>query len=193
VKTAILIMAAGTSSRMGQPKQLLKVGDKTLLQLAVETALATYSSEVICVLGAFKDQITPTLTEYPVTLIDNPRYKHGLSSSIETGLDYLMKLNCDAALIILGDQPNLKAAHINELLNLWRKHPNDIAATAYPNGEGVPAIYPRRYFDALKQLQGDKGAREFLRNNKEEIRTVPHIALSDIDTLQDYENYIKVN
>ena len=193
MKTAIVILAAGKSSRMGQPKQLLKISDKTLLQLAVETALAADCSEVICILGAYKNRIAPTLANYSVTLIENKDYEDGLSSSLIKGLDYLTTRNYDAALMMLGDQPSLKSSHINSLLTLSREHPNDIVATTYPNTIGVPAIYPKRFFNALRQLQGDKGAKEFLLSKEEEIHKVPHPELLDIDTLDDYETYIKTN
>lgn len=176
---------------MGQPKQLLKIGDKTLLQLAVETALNSNCAEVICILGAYINKIKPTLLSYNIRIIDNWHYEEGMSSSIKIGMEFLRKKNFTAGLIMLADQPNIHKAHLRTLINLWSAQPNKIVATTYAKTLGVPAIYPKHYFEDLKQLNGDQGAREFLLSIQNEVLGIAHPNLTDIDTLEDYDNYTK--
>lgn len=190
MKTAILILAAGKSSRMGQPKQLLPIKHKTLLNSAIDTALASSCSDVICVLGAYKHKIKASIPPNSVKLLENTNFENGLSSSIIEGVNYLEKLNCDGLLIMLGDQPKISTSHLNQLLNSFENYPSQISATAYPNSLGVPAIFPKKFFEGLKQLTGDKGAKDFLNSRHHQIVQIKHSQLFDIDTIQDYEDYL---
>ena len=191
MKVAILILAAGQSSRMGRPKQLLTVDGKTLIERSIDTALASDSKAVYCVLGAHATTIRPLLTSFPVRIIENPNYKDGLSTSIVAGIEELEKDQMKAALVLLADQPKITVNHLNNLISLFMENPGQIAATAYQNTLGVPALFPNQYFAELKALTGDKGARVLLNEQADCIKAVPFADLTDIDTPEDYQQLLK--
>lgn len=190
MKTAILILAAGRSSRMGKPKQLLKVGAKTLLQMAIETALGASASAVYCVIGAQATAIREHIRGYPIHILENTEYNTGLSSSLKCGVEAVEKGHIRSVLVMLADQPKITTQHLKALLRVHEDAATAIVATGYPNGLGVPAVFSKIYFTSLKGLQGDKGARVMLNSNRDKAIGVPFTDLLDIDTPQDYQNFL---
>jgi molybdenum cofactor cytidylyltransferase len=189
---AVLVLAAGASSRMQTPKQLLKIGNKTLLEVVLEKALAISSSPIYCVLGANAATIQQETTTENVEYIFNENYQEGLSSSIVSGINYLEKNlpNLEGVFILLADQPAIEIAYLKNLLELFSKHKNKITASNYQKRNGVPAIFPKVFFNELKLLKGDFGAKDFLEENKNAIIVdSSDVCLIDLDTRSDYENY----
>jgi len=181
---AILILAAGSSSRMGKAKQLLPFKHTTLLGWAIEQAQATNAENIICVLGANVEKIEKSILKYNVRTVLNTDYLNGLSASIVKGIKELKKE--DAVLIILADQPNITSEYLNKLLEKYRKTPSKIIASNYNGFPGVPAIFPKKYYPELLNLRGDMGAKEFLNNLVQEIVIEEAIDLHDIDFPEDY-------
>jgi molybdenum cofactor cytidylyltransferase len=190
MKIATLILAAGQSSRMGQPKQLLKLGEKTLIQKSIETALAATSKNIYCVIGANASEILKHIKHYPLRIIENPNYKNGLSTSIKVGVTNIEQDDMEAVLIHLADQPKITNSHLNDLIGLFLKNPKKPVATAYQNSVGVPAIFPKTYFQNLKTLTGDKGAKPLLKELSKSINCIPFSELRDIDTPEDYKDLL---
>ena len=185
----IIILAAGSSSRMGSPKQLLPYKHTTLLGWAIEQALASEAQAVICVLGSNNELVKKSISHYPVKTIYNKRYKQGLSTSIVSAIK--TKPETEAILVMSADQPLIKASLLNELLRLHDKFPDKIIASNYGNSNGVPAVFPSQYFDHLLKLKGDKGAREFLNQTESDVLSISGIEfLKDIDTPNDYRNLV---
>ncbi len=182
--TAVLILAGGASKRMGDIKQLLAYRNTTLLGWAIDQAITSKADEVFCVLGANADHIQNRIGD-PVTWIMNHQYQDGLSSSIVAGVKALVDHR--AILIMLADQPNIMAENLNELLRLSDEYPNSIIASNYGNSIGVPAVFPKKVFPDLLELKGDKGAKNYLNQHKEEIHLVDSLRLTDIDTQEDYK------
>lgn len=186
MKTAILILAAGTSSRMGKPKQLLPYKHTTLLGWAIEQAQTSKADEVVCVLGANAQDIERSIKDYKLKIIYNPNYKEGLSSSILSGIKELQHFN--TTLIMLADQPNVTSSYLNKLLDASCKNPKVVIASGYGDSAGVPAVFPKKYYPELLQLKGDKGARCLLnRLTPRPIIINTSEKLEDIDTLSDYQ------
>ncbi len=190
MKIAILILAAGSSTRMGVAKQLLPAGDTTLLGVSIEQALQSKADKVYCVLGSNADVIKQSISKYNIESIFNPNYQTGLSSSIVSGIQQATNQNFDAVLILLGDQPLIKAAYLNEMMDTFKNHDEKIIASKYNNTFGVPSIIPKRYYDQLLKLKGDKGAKDFLNTNNEEIIPLKNTNLMDIDTKKEYQDYL---
>ena len=191
-KTAILILAAGSASRMGKMKQLLPYKNTTLLEWIIEQALKSIVKNVFCVLGANKEKIKKQFTTKPIEVIYNPNYKNGLSSSIVAGIDFLQKHNFDNALIILADQPHVTSEYLNSLIEASKKNPTKIIASNYQGSVGVPAMFPKKYFNDLLNLEGDKGAKNFLlQHNSNVLKINSHQNLLDIDTPEDYQHLLK--
>ena len=187
-KSAILILAAGKSSRMGSPKQLLPYKKTTLLGWAIKQAIQSKANAVFCVLGANAIPIKKSIENYSVTTIFNADFNHGLSSSIVAGINYLKDKDFDTVLIMLADQPNVTAHYLSELITTSEENSAKIIASTYDKKNGVPAIFPKHYFQQLLKLSGDKGAKYFLEKHQKEIISIKPINLIDIDTVNEYRN-----
>lgn len=182
-----IILAAGNSSRFGAVKQLHRVNGKGLLQQVVEQAQDLLGERVLVILGAEAGSIKPALMNYPATIIDNPAWQTGMASSIRTGVRALPS-TCEAVLILLCDQPLLNRRILKMLLETWRDNPDMIIASSYRQTLGVPAIFPAAHFNSLLALEGDRGARQFLLQQRDRVLSVPvPEAGIDIDTPADLE------
>jgi molybdenum cofactor cytidylyltransferase len=188
-RVAVLILAAGASSRMGRSKPLLELDGKTLLQRAAETALASRCRPVIVVLGSEAAQTRRALGGLPVEVVVNAEWKRGLSSSIRAGLAAL-EVSAEpvrAALIMLCDQPFVTSALIDQLVARYESSTATIVACEYADRVGAPALFDRTLFPELEKLSGDRGARPLLERDPERVARV-HVpeAAFDIDTPEDY-------
>ena len=182
--TAILILAAGSSSRMGKVKQLLPYKHTTILGWAIEQAQTSIAEEVFCVLGANSESIKESIEEYKVTTVLNPDYKKGLSSSIACGIKEL--LDKEAVLITLADQPMITNTYLNQLLDALHENPDKIIVSNYGTSVGVPAVFPKKYYGDLLLLEGDKGAKNFLNHRVSDSVKIGTADLTDIDLPEDY-------
>lgn len=190
-KTAILILAAGNSSRMGTAKQLLPYKQTTLLGWSIKQAQKSKACDVYCVLGANAEIIKKQIDNTSIKIIINPNYNDGLSTSIVFGVNYLMDKKIDSILIMLADQPNVTTNYLNEMLAIYKENPTKTIASNYKNKNGVPAIFPKSSFNKLLNLKGDKGAKELLNEQSSEIIKMKPFSLIDIDTNEDYQNLSK--
>lgn len=189
-KTAILILAAGESSRMGSPKQLLPYQNTTLLGWAIEQAKNSITTDVFCVLGANAVQVQQSIEKKNIEIIINKDFQNGLSSSIVAGINHLKAKKFDSVLIMLADQPNVNTDYLNKLITASEEKNNNIVASCYPKKTGVPAVFSKQYFNQLLQLKGDKGAKNLLNNSSNKIIIIKDDNLKDIDTKADYNNLI---
>jgi len=188
-KIAGIILAAGTSSRLGQPKQLLTYKGKTLLNWVIEVAIQSSLSQIILVLGHKADDIQKTIIYPNISILHNPQYHQGQSSSIRHGIKALDPL-IDAAMFLLGDQPMIKLETINTLIAAYGKEKSLIVMPTFQGKRGNPVIFDRRFFPQLKTLSGDSGGRVLFDENVDQILMVevddPGI-LMDVDSFEDYE------
>jgi molybdenum cofactor cytidylyltransferase len=186
----VIILAAGASTRMGRPKQLLLHRGQTLLRRTVETALASVCRPVVVVLGAHVESVRNELEQLPAYAAENPEWNKGMSSSIRIGLETLIASNSevDGAVIMLCDQPLVTAGVINELVEARRETGKAIVASAYGETRGVPALFSRQLFAEIASLKVNEGARQVIASHPDDVATVdfPEGAI-DVDTPQDYE------
>ena len=181
---------------MGRIKQLLPYGDGSLLELALEHALASQVDAVYCVLGAHAKQIQKKINNSGVTFITNPNWEKGLSSSIVAGVSYLesAKKIPESVLVMLADQPYVDNQYLEALIACHNKNPEHIVASSYRGVKGVPALFPKQYYQELLKLEGDKGAKAFLNNNTVDtlvITSKKQQTLMDVDTPEDYNNLLE--
>jgi len=183
-----IILAAGASSRMGSPKQLLEWRNRPLLEHAVVNARAILGERIIVVLGAHAESIQATVDLGAVTSIVNPGWQEGMASSIRAGVQALPE-SASAALILLCDQPLINAAHMQNLLNGWQTTPNRIVASQYHHSVGVPALFPSEFFEHLLTLKGDRGAKPVLMKFEGSLLKIslPEAEL-DIDCVADFDH-----
>ena len=193
-RIAVLVLAAGKSSRMKSIKQLEKINNQTLLDITIEKIQTLLSNSIFCVLGANTDKIKNEISSKKITFIHNEDYENGLSSSIISGLQYFKnhQLNFDSIFILLADQPAIEVSYLNAMISLSLENKDKIIASNYGAKFGVPAIFPSVYFDELLLIKGDKGAKEFI-NQKNHIVISSKLLtnLIDIDTKEDLNNFIK--
>ena len=188
--TAIVILAAGASKRMGEPKQLLPWGHSTLIEHVIQKSLKVEVKEVSVVLGANYDIINNKIKNYPINIINNIDWKVGLSSSISKAVThYIRDPKIDALIFILADQPFVTDDYLNLMLSNFTPNQNQIIATQYEDGKlGIPVLFDRYYFDELLSLNGDFGANHILQNNKSYVNILEaSFKCFDIDTKDDYK------
>jgi molybdenum cofactor cytidylyltransferase len=193
--TAIVILAAGSSSRMGQPKQLLEYKSETLIARICHLALDTECRPVVLVLGANADLIKQHVPiNEDLIVVHNPDWSQGMSTTLRTGIQQLQNASPEVEylLVLLVDQPFIDLKLINQLLSSAKLQPGKIVATAYDGILGVPAIFPKSYFELLSNIQGDKGARKVLMQHQEDVFPISFSqAAYDLDTPEDLENLLR--
>ncbi len=188
-------MAAGGSSRMGSPKQLLPWNNSTLIETAIKTALASSSGKIFVVLGANSNQISQHITSYDVETLYNMHWVKGLGHSIAAGVKHIMSHDSfNGVLVMLADQPLISSDDLDKLIASFKEGKRQIVATQYENTRiGVPAIFDQFYYQQLATLNEDKGAKEVLLANKEHILAIElSNKLLDIDTKEAYNKLLKI-
>lgn len=173
-----VVLAAGASSRLGHPKQLIEWQGKPLV-LDIAGKLQTAGIDRIAVVvGAEEAGVRAILAGMDLDLIPNPGWREGMGGSIAAGVAHAEKRGAEAVLIALTDQPRIDAGHYRGLLEKYAVT-HRIVATGYPDGSGVPAIFPRAHFEDLQKLEGDRGAREILARRSDVVEIVPNAAAAD--------------
>ena len=191
-KVAGIILAAGESTRMGKPKQLLDFKGKPLLQWAIDSALESRLEKIVLVLGHEHARIMATLDCSQISVILNSDYRQGQSTSLIIGLEQL-KDEYDGIIFILGDQPLVKAATLNQLLAAYEENHALITTPTYHGEPGNPVLMDRSLFPLLMDLDGDVGGRNLKQVYAEKTLHVPvsdHGILVDIDTPADYHQIL---
>ena len=193
-KRAVIVLAAGASTRMGSSKQLLPYKGKTLLQQVADTAKAAEVSLVITILGANAETILQQSGTGIHPYIVNENWREGMASSIQSGLKKALELRpgLEAVAFIVGDQPFLSSAVINELFTLMENTGLPIVACNYENTVGVPAVFSKTVFPALMELKGEEGAKKLIKAAGAQVALLhfPQGAI-DVDTKEDYSRLPK--
>ena len=188
-----ILLAAGESKRMGQPKLLLPFGNHTILEQTVDNLLNSRLDEVIVVVGHKSHEITKRLTNWPVKVVLNPGYHEGMGSSIAKGLN-LVDDSCRAVMIVLADQPFIGSKTINLLIEAFVNKDKGIVIPVYRGRRGHPVIFATKYRKRLQDLVDDVGGRQIIEEHEDDTFEVVIDSESiniDIDTMNDYRSHIK--
>lgn len=188
--TGAIILAAGNSSRLkGEQKQLLEFQGKTFLRRAAKIAVAANFHSIVVVLGANPEYLRKEIEDLPLRIVINEQWATGMSSSIKTGLAELIKeANREAVVIMLCDQPLVTTKTLVNLCEIFAQTGKPIAACAYENTVGVPALFSSGVFDELMNLHESEGAKKIIEKYAEKTALVPAPeAALDVDTTEDYE------
>lgn len=191
--TALIILAAGASSRLGFPKQTLLYKGKTLLELAIEAGLKSRCAEVFVVLGANAETIEPGIKHYNVSIIHNTDWASGMASSIVTAMKQV-KANPQfrGVVVMLCDQPFVTRTVLDSLLFKQQQTGKHMVACTYKDTLGVPAMFTHHLFPQLLLLQGQEGAKKLVTDHPDELATITFEKGGiDIDTVADYEALIR--
>jgi molybdenum cofactor cytidylyltransferase len=185
-RVAALVLAAGRSTRMGAVnKMLAEIGGKPLVRIAAEQAVASNAKPVIVVTGHEQEKVEAALKDLPVRFVHNPDYAEGLGTSLKAGIAAVPQ-EADAAIVCLGDMPQVDAALINRLITAFDPERGALVVVPSIDGKrGNPVVWSRRFFHDLMAIQGDVGARHLIGNYAEAVVEVPvagEAALTDVDT-----------
>ncbi len=208
-RTAAIILAAGSSSRMsgGRHKLLLPLHDRPVLAHVLDAVLASQARPVVLVLGHQPEQVRTHLAAYTthtdLHIIENPDYLHGMSTSMRLGIQTLQangytkhtSESIDSALVLLGDQPLITAQHIDTLIATYRTTGKRIIAPTYAGKRGNPILFDASFFPELLEVTGDEGGRSVLERHREEIAIVEMgnpLANIDVDTWDAYQRVVEV-
>lgn len=202
--TAAIILAAGSSSRMGagRHKLLLPLGDRPVLAHVIGTTLASPARPIIIVLGHQALLVRASLANYAtdptITIIDNPDYLQGMSTSLQIGLQTLTHTlsphTFDSALVMLGDQPLITAHLIDALLAARQASKKRIVAPLYDGKRGNPIIFDASLFPELMEVTGDEGGRSVIERHRQDLATVElgnAVANYDVDTWEAYQAVVE--
>lgn len=168
-KYAVIILAAGTSRRLGRPKQLVKIGQENLLSHAIKAASQVENADIYIVLGAYANEISATIDRGIPTYI-NPNWEKGMGNSISYGMGQILQLGYNAVILTVCDQPFLAATHFEQLIDRYEKcDGRDIIISRYSTGNGPPSLFDSRHFNQLSNLDGDDGAKNVVKENKDSV------------------------
>lgn len=192
MRTGILILAAGSASRMQQPKMLLPFGKGNILSHLLDEARASEPAAICLVTGYYHDEILSAIATEGLQVIRNLQWQEGMSGSIRWGLLHLLQQEpaLEQVVILVSDQPFLTRSLLHNMLQVQQETQKGIVAAGYAGIQGVPVLFTKDYFDQLKQLTGDKGAKPILQTNAGDVAVVDFPeGVRDIDTPEDYLKY----
>lgn len=185
----IVILAAGASTRLGEPKQKVQFQGNSLLQITVQAALRSAGTPVVVVLGANAETVEPEIAQVPVPVVLNPEWQEGMASSIRVGLNKLKQLEpqVEGAILMLCDQPFVVPEVLNSLIQAKNITGKEIVACAYNGTMGAPVLFDKAFFPDLLSLKGQEGAKKLLFKDPDAVTSVPFpLGSIDIDTPADY-------
>ncbi|MGI4853268.1 MAG: nucleotidyltransferase family protein [Janthinobacterium lividum] len=183
-RLAALVLAAGGSSRLGHPKQLVEFQGERLLDRAIRIAHQAGASPVFVVLGAECEQMLAALeaNAYQPRILINKAWTSGMASSLRLGAAAAERDGVDNLLVLACDQPSVTADHLLRLVEVSKRE--HVVASHYRSRRGIPALFPDFAFHALQDLTGDTGARDLLQDDAVLTVVLP-VGEFDIDTHED--------
>ena len=188
-----VILAAGESKRMGTPKLLLPYGEKTIVEIVVESVVSSKVDETFVILGSGRESIEEKIKDFPVIIVFNPDFHSGMLSSVQCGFQAVPE-DTRAVLVVLGDQPATSKDVIDALVEAYQKTGKGIVLPVYEKERGHPVIMDVKYKQEVLGLSPDVGLRGTVYSHPEDILEVvvdsPDI-LQDIDNPVDYERELK--
>ncbi len=189
---ALLLLAAGSSSRLGHPKQLIKLGDITLLEKMADAAIRSDCQSVVVALGAYFHKIKNSIENKNIHILENRNWESGMGSTIVCGMAFLRKKHpaIDAVILMVCDQPYLDEKILNKLIRKWQGSGKDIVACKYGNTVGVPALFSKNIFPELLKLDSEHGAKKIIQKNSQDVIVIDfEKGVFDIDSERDLDEF----
>lgn len=189
----IIILAAGSSSRLGQPKQLLMLNGSTFIEHVVHQAAGVPEAIPLVVSGAADPEIQVALAGFGTRIFFNTNWAQGMSRSIKTGIKALLGMEpaVEACMLVVCDQPHVSTSLFKEMISSYEQAGTGILACSYGDTAGSPAIFGRQYFDELMCLEGQEGAKKIIKKYQTNVSYLPFPkGIVDIDTAEDYVTFI---
>jgi molybdenum cofactor cytidylyltransferase len=186
------VLAAGLSSRMGKPKQTLRLEGGLMLEKVLIALGHTQVDRVVVVLGAQASELRSHVKFGKVEVVVNPRFREGMSGSIKLGLA-TVEGEADAAIIVLGDQPFVSPGTIDRLIDEYRSSKASVVVPVYHGTRGNPVLFDKSLFPQIKKIIGDAGAKSVVAENEEKLVQLvveDKGILIDIDTPSEYSEAV---
>lgn len=189
MKTGVIILAAGSSSRLGRPKQLIEFQGKNFIQKAIKEAQKSKADSLVVVLGWNPDLIKTGFDSNHIPYVINENWEEGMASSMQAGLRFLMeKEHPDQVVLMLVDQPFVDSKLLDRLILEKEKSGKGIVACLYSETLGVPAIFDQSYFEEMLKLKGSEGAKKVIMKNSADVYAIDFpLGAVDLDTPEDIE------
>lgn len=190
---AAIVLAAGESRRMGRQKLLLPYGGRTVIEHIVEQVLASEVSQTIVVTGHDAEAVKAVLANKPLTVVQNPRYREGMLTSVRRGLQEV-EAEAEAFMVVLGDQPSISSRLINVLLHGFQDSERGIVVPLYDDDTGHPIVISAHYREEVMTRFDDTGLRGLIYGNPECVHRLPvnmPEVLRDMDTPEDYQRELE--
>jgi molybdenum cofactor cytidylyltransferase len=189
----MIILAAGSSTRLGQPKQLLIYKGKTLIDHIVCEAVETRLHPIIVITGFNAERVSAGLATYAVNILYNEKWRDGMASGIVKGIKSISGDDLESVFITVCDQPFVSSGLFLQMLRKRKQSRKEVVACSYDGTCGVPALFGKNYFPALRMLNGQEGAKKIFALYESDLVTVPFENGSiDIDTVEDYKKLISL-
>jgi molybdenum cofactor cytidylyltransferase len=186
----LMILAAGASTRMGTPKQLLSYRGRSFVRHITEVSLTSLCQPIAVVLGANAERIKPEISQLPIQIVENQQWAEGMSTSIRVGLEALVAVNqdLDAVAIALCDQPFVSSQTLDRIVEAYHFTGKPIIASEYAGTLGVPVLFSHTLFSEIMALKSTEGAKQLIKRHIHEVFSIPFPEGSiDIDTPNDYD------
>jgi molybdenum cofactor cytidylyltransferase len=186
----LILLAAGNSSRMGRPKQLLRYGDQSLITHIIQVALASQCEPILVVLGAYADQIESEISHFPIQIVHNSNWAEGMGESIKIGVKALCTLSelPEAVILMLCDQPLVSDQLLDCLITKYKVSGKQMIVSAYADTLGVPALFSQAFYPELMSLKPNTGAKQLILQHCSDTEAIPFPeGATDLDTPTDYQ------
>ncbi|MFM9840554.1 MAG: NTP transferase domain-containing protein [Cyclobacteriaceae bacterium] len=190
----VLLLAAGSSSRLGRSKQLISINGEPLLLKSVNAAISSGIKNIIVVLGANENEHRRLIEKLPVEIIFNPTWQKGMGNSLKVGLSHLLKkdTNLIGVITMVCDQPMITASHLIKLIERFKETKSSIVASFYSGSAGVPALFEKSLFEMMLSINDEHGAKKIINQYPDLVSVVdfPEGEI-DIDTEEDLKRFIE--
>lgn len=190
-----ILLAAGSSSRMGQSKQLLQINGQPLIIITVNAVLSAGLKNIVVVLGSNAEAHRELVEHLPIQIITNHDWERGMGNSLKKGITHLLQSSSplEAVIIMVCDQPLLTSEHLKKLVEKLHEKRNQIIASQYNDTLGVPALFDQSLFHELLNCGDDQGAKKIIQQHKDLVKAVDFQGGEiDLDTLEDYNQFLKL-
>ncbi|PKO07576.1 MAG: putative selenium-dependent hydroxylase accessory protein YqeC [Chloroflexi bacterium HGW-Chloroflexi-3] len=188
-KIGCVILAAGSGSRFGGPKQLAIFKEKTFIENVIETTQSVYFQDRVVILGSYFEAIRSIINKYEINNLNNVEWENGQATSVKLGVSYFLKVPVDAIIFLLVDQPQITPKMINNVLNLFAYQKPKIIVHNYKGENRHPILFSKDTFQELLNIQGDRGGRQlFDKFSPFQINLEDDYLALDIDTIEDLKN-----
>ena len=190
-----IILAAGESRRMTQPKLLLPFGEQTIIETVLDNSVSSKANYTLLIIGGFREQIAQKTKRFPAITVYNPDYKRGMLSSVQLGFRSLPE-GTQAAVVVLGDQPSISHQVIDTIIDAYTRTTKGIVLPTYNKERGHPILIDMMYSRKIAALSPKRGLRELVYSHPDDVHEVPVTAssvLRDIDNMQDYKRELLNN